>query len=426
MPFDQTSPAQQSTVLAPILKPRLTLPPLQLQTAIERPVSTPEYYHASVGRSPRTLEVIRENGFIFRGEGRLSEAQWQAALDQVTAMNPGTRLRLVGDAVRARWVNDGQPTRLRIVEDCTWDAESKDGSDFIYQNVFSLNDGFTSELVVMHQANNRMLLMLRSHHAVMDGMGVMHFMRELFRALRGEPLLGTNASFSDVDVMQSVGAVRSTSRHIKTSAMTGTPQGMTRGDHWRRIHVGTPRKNLLGHIVAAMVEFAGQYTDLPLLVGVPVDLRRHVPGLLSTANFTNMLLVRIEKGEGAEDFKRKLHGMLEQKMETMYPRILEIFKWLPLSWMDRLVSRNEKNFHNKKALETVVVSNLGKADSSDFSCPGFRTDGMLVVPIPGSIFAGLSGMDDRVELAINIPNVLGSNGRFEAFEKFLQQRLANV
>lgn len=426
MPFDPTSPAQQPTLLAPIFKPRLTLPPLQLQTEIVRPVSTPEYYHASVARSPRTLEVIRENGFVFRGEGRLSAVQWQAALDQVTAKNPGTRLRLVGDAVRARWVNDGQPTRLRIVDNCTWTGESKDDSDFIYQNIFSLNDGFTSELLVMHQPNNRMLLMLRSHHAVMDGMGCMHFMRELFRALRGEPLLGTNAAFSDVDVMQSVGAVRSTSRHIKTSAMTGAPQGMARGDHWRRIYVGAPRKNLLGHIVAAMVEFAGQHTDLPMLVGVPVDLRRHAPGLLSTANFTNMLLVRIEKGEGAEDFKRKLHEMLDQKMETMYPRILEIFKWLPLSWMDRLVSRNEKNFHNRKALETVVVSNLGRADSSEFSCPGYRTAGMFVIPIPGSIFGGLAGMDDRVELTVNIPNVLGSNGRFEAFEKFLQQRLASV
>jgi NRPS condensation-like uncharacterized protein len=278
----------------------------------------------------------------------------------------------------------------------------------------------------MHQANNRMLLMLRSHHAVMDGMGCMHFLRELFRALRGEPLLGTNAAFSDVDVMQSVGAIRSTSRHIKTSAMTGAPQGMTRGDQWRRVYVGGPKKNLLGHIVAAMIEFAGQYTELPMLVGVPVDLRRHVPGLLSTANFTNMLLVRLEKGEGAEDFKRRLHEMLDQKMETMYPRILEIFKWLPLSWMDRLVSRNEKNFHNKKALETVVVSNLGRADSSEFSCPGYRTDGMFVIPIPGSVFAGLAGMDDHVELTINIPNVLSSNGRFDAFEKFLQQRLASV
>ncbi len=426
MPSDPANSAAQAPLLAPVFKPRRNLPPLQQQTEIARPLSTPEYYHASVGRSPRTLDGMREIGFVFRGEGRLSEAQWRAALDQVAAKNPGTRLRLVGDAVRARWVNDGQLPRLRIVEDCSWDGASSEGMDVVYETVLSLNDGFTIELLVMHQPDNRVLLMLRTHHAVMDGMGCMHFMRELFRALRGEPLLGTNASFSDVDAMLSVGAVRSTSRHIKTSAMTGAPQGMARGDQWRRIHVGTPRKNLLGHIVAAMVEFAGQYTEGPMLVGVPVDLRRHVPGLLSTANFTNMLFVRMEKGDGAEAFKQKLHEMLDQKMETMYPRILEIFKWLPLSWMDRLVSRNEKNYHNKKPLETVVVSNLGRADSLDFSCPGYRTDGLLVLPVAGSIFATLAGMDNRVELTMNMPNVLGSNGRFEAFEKFLQQRLANV
>lgn len=426
MPFDPPKPVAPTTVLTPVLKPRCTLPPLQRQSAILRKLSTPEYYHSSVARSSRTLEKIRENGFIFRGEGRVSVERWQAALDQVTAANPGTRLRLVGDAFRARWVNDGQPTRLRIIENCTWNAESSKGSDFIYENVMSLNDGFTSELLVMHQANNRMLLMLRSHHGVMDGMGVMHFMRELFRALRGEPLLGTNAAFSDVDVMTSVGAVRSTSRHIKTVAMTGAPQGMARGDEWRSVYVGAPKRNLLGHVVEAMVKFTGQHSDLPMLIGVPVDLRRHVPGLLSTANFTNMLLVRMEKGEGAEDFKNRLHGMLEQKMETVYPGILEIFKWLPLSWMDRLMSRNEKNYHQRKALETAVVSNLGRCNSVDFSCDGFRMDGMLVIPIAGSIFAGLSGVDDRVELTVNIPCVLGSNGRFDAFEAFLQKHLASA
>lgn len=425
MPFDPPKSVVPVTVLAPVLKPRCTLPPLQRQSEIARPLSTPEYYHSSVARSPRTLEKTRENGFIFRGEGRVSAERWQAALDQVTAANPGTRLRLVGDAFRARWVTDGQPTRLRIVENCTWNAESSKGSSFIYETVMSLNDGFTSELLVMHQPNNRMLLMLRSHHGVMDGMGVMHFMRELFRALRGEPLLGTNAAFSDVDVMTSVGAVRSTSRHIKTVAMTGAPQGMTRGDEWRRVYVGAPRKNLLGHIVEAMVKFAWQHSDLPMSIGVPVDLRRHVPGLLSTANFTNMLLVRMDKGEGAEDFKRRLHEMLDQKMETMYPGILEIFKWLPLSWLDRLVSRNEKNYHQKKALETAVVSNLGRFNSVEFSCDGFRMDGMIVIPIAGSIFAGLAGVDDHVELAINIPSVLASNGRFDAFEAFLQKHLAN-
>ncbi|PTU33016.1 hypothetical protein [Stenotrophobium rhamnosiphilum] len=424
MPFDPPNSVAAPLVLAPVLKPRRTLPPLQRQSEIVRPLSTPEYYHSCVGRSPRTLEITRENGFIFRGEGRISAERWQAALDQVTAVNPGLRLRLVGDGFRARWLNDGQPTRLRIVEDCSWDARSSDGADFVYETVLSLNDGLTSELLVMHQPNNRMLVMLRGHHAVMDGKGAMHFMSELFHALRGEPLLGTNVAFSDVDVMMSVGAVRSTSRHIKTVAMTGMPQGMARGDDWRLLDLGAPQKNMLGRIVEAMVEFTHQHSDLPVSIGVPVDLRRHVPGLISTANFTNMLLVRMEKGEGAEDFKRKLHEMLDQKMETLYPSILDIFKWLPLSWLDRLVSRNEKNYHQRKALETAVVSNLGRFNSVDFSCDGFRMDGMVVVPLTGSVFAGLAGVDDRVELAINIPRVLSSNGRFDAFEAFLKKRLA--
>lgn len=424
MPFGPSESAAPSAALSPVLKPRRVLPPLRQQSEIARPLSMPEYYHACVGSHPRTLEVTREVRIIFRGEGRVSAGRWQAALDQVTSLNPGLRLRLQGNALGARWVTDGQPTRLRVIEDCSWNAESSDGSSFIDETSLSLRGGYASELLVMHQCDNRMLLMLRAHHAVMDGLGGMHFFRELFRALRGEPLLGTNASYSDVDVMQSVGAVRSTSRHIPVVAMTGQPQGMARGDEWRRIHVGPPQKNLLGRVVEVMLEFAARHSDQAMLVAVPVDLRRHVPGLHSTANFTNMLLVRMEKGEGAEDFKRKLHDMLDQKMETMYPRVLDIFKLLPLGWMDLLVSRTDKNYHRRKALETVTISNLGRCRSVEFSCDGFRMDGMIVMPVSGSVFVTLSGVDDRVELAINMPRVLGSNGRFEAFEAFLQKRLA--
>jgi hypothetical protein len=415
MPFDLTDrPASKSR-----------LPPLAPVQRISRPVSMPEYYHASVAASGRTLEVRRENGFCAEGAGQLSAEQWQAALDQVAAHNPGTRLRMIGEGRRARWDSDGLPPRLHMVEHSDWDARSESGADFLYETAFSLTTGPTVELVVVARPDNRSLLVLRSHHAVMDGMGSMHFLHELFRALRGEPLAGTNAAYSDVDLMLSVGAKHSTSRHVKTVSLTGLPQGDDSGDEWRRISLGKPRKNQLGRVAGAVAEFTHRHTDLPVLIGVPVDLRRHAPGLLSTANFTNMLLVRLDKGEGGEQFKQRLKEMLDQKMEAVYPRILGIFKWMSLSQMDRMLSRNPKNYRTKKALETAVISNLGRQDSAALSCPGFNTERMFLIPIKGSAFATMICIGEQVELTINLPRVLASNGRFDAFVDYLMQRLEN-
>lgn len=404
-------------------KPSFTLPPLAPVQQISRPVSMPEYYHASVATSGRTLEVTRENGFCLEGDGQLPAAAWQRALDAVTLVNPGTRLRMVGNGRKARWESDGLPPRLRVMEDCTWDARGDRGVDFLYDTPFPLDTGPTIELVVIHRAENKTLLVLRSHHAAMDGMGCMHFLLELFLALRGEPLVGTNAAFSEVDLMRSVGSKKSTSKHAKTVSMTGLPMGDDRGDEWRRISLGKPKKNQLARIADAVAEFAREHTSLPILIGVPVDLRRHAPGLNSTANFTNMILVTLNPGEGGEVFRTRLKQMLDLKMEAVYPGILDLFKWFSLARLDLMLSRKEGNYRSKKALETAVISNLGRHEAAPLSCDGFAVQRFFVIPIKGSIFFGMACINDEVELTLNIPRVLASHGRFDAFEAHLLKRM---
>jgi len=401
------------------------LPPFSQVSSISRLLSTSEYYHASVGSSFSTLEDPREATFVLRGEGRLNPQQWQGALERAAAVNPGARLRLVGKRRGARWQSDGQPPRLRVLERCDWDAQSNRGAEFIRETPLPLETGPTVELIVAPQSDGRSLVVLRTLHAVMDGGGCLHFLKEIFRALRGETLLGSNAAFSDVDLMRSIGATHSTSRRFKTTWLTGEPEGDEIGDEFRRICLGPPKKNLLARVAAAMAEFAQQRSDLPAVIALPVDLRRHEPSLLSTLNYANLIFVRVEKGEGAEDVRCKLQGMLEQRMDAVCPRFVDIFKILPMPWMDRLVSRTRRTYRKNKPLETALISNLGRSNSAELSAPGFRLQDMAVLALPGSSpFATLVGLDDRVEMMLNMPKVLASNGRFDAFVAHLQRRLA--
>ncbi|MBV8062985.1 MAG: hypothetical protein JOY51_05275, partial [Nevskia sp.] len=404
MPYDQAEPA---------VAQRLPLAPL---SAISRRLSTPEYYHAAIGASRHTLDGPRYTAYFVKADSTLTAQQWQAALDRVAAVHPGTRLRLSGHLWWARWRSDGAPPRLRIIEDCAWDTRSSDGAEFVNATPLDLRGGPSMELVVARLRDGSTLLVLRAHHAVADGMGAVHLLHELFRALRGEPLQGANCAFSDVDLMLDVGATHSTSRHIKTGWLTGDPAGAEMGDEWRRISLGAPGKNLLGRVAAAMAEFAHRRSELPALFAVPVNLRRHRPGLLATTNFSNMLFVKLERGEGAEQFTQRLKEMLAQRMETVYPRILDLFRALPFAWFDRMLSRTPKNYRTKAALETAVISNLGRWDAADFSCPGFRADHAWVWPLGGSCFSTLTCMGDRVELTLNLPRVLSGNGRFDELE----------
>lgn len=401
-----------------------SLPPLQPQPAIERPMSVIEYYHASIGSHPRTLERAREGVFVLEGDSTLTPQQWQAALDAVTAAHPETRMRLYGQRRGTRWRSDAPPPRLRFFDDCTWDGLSEQGSEFIYDPPMSLRDGFSIELSIARRRSGGVFVILRLHHAVMDGNGVLLFLKQLFRALRGEALLGCNAAFSDTQLMASLGVRRSDSRHIKTCWLTGLPQGDARGDTWRRVVLGKPQPQLLPRIAAAMAEFAHRQSTLPALIMVPVDLRRHAPGLNSTGNYASMLLVRLDPGDGPEQFRERLQGMLSQRMEAAWRPQADWLRALPFTWIDRLLSRTDRNYQRQKPMETAAVSNLGRCDPAEYSAPGFTLQAMFGVPWPGSAFSVLVGNGDRVELITGLPRTLASEGRLDAFIDFLRNRIA--
>ncbi len=403
-----------------------SLPPLRQLRTVSRPLSVPEYYHACVGTHPRTLEERRTAVLALRSDGRLDSAQLQTALAQISEVNPGLCLRIERKAGLAYWRSDGPKPRLRTVEDCTWDGASAAGTGFITDEPQSLEDGPCVELINARLRDGGSMLVLRTFHAVMDGGGVLHFFYELFRALRGEPLLGSNAAFSDAELMRSLGVRKTRSRHMRTCGLTGLPLGDEIGDEWRRVLLGPARPHLLALTAQAMAEFAHRHSDLPALIAVPVDLRRHAPGMYSTMNFSNMLLVPLEPGAGADVFRERLAQMLAQRMEVVFPRWLDALRRLPMPWLDLMVSRTPDNYRRRRPMETVVISNLGRLDLEALSCPGFRLRQFLPIPLTGSAFSALVTIDGQAELTINLPKVLASEGRFDALVAHLQSRIGTL
>ncbi len=402
---------------------RAGLLPLQPIDRIDRPVTMPEYYHASVAASRYTLERPREVIVVLRGKGSVSAQQWQAALDAVTAVNPGARLRRAGRLGKSRWVSDGEPPRLRLLDHCDWDGRSERDTDFLTSTRLSLDRGPSVELIVARQPDDHSLVAVRALHAVFDGAGAMHFLLELFRALRGDPLLGTNAAFSDVDLMLSLNTARRSESRDKTCWLTGEPRGRDRGDEFRLLPLGNKAHYLVAKLAIAMAAFARRRSERPVYIAVPVDLRRHRPGLLSTGNFASMLHVRVEQGDGPVQFQARLNAMLAQRLETAYPPWLERFKWLPLSWLDLLLSRTPWNYHRRKPLETAVISHVGNYKSQDLSCAGFSAQQLMVLPLQGTVFTTIAGLDGNYQMMINLPRVLSSEGRFDELMSELRGRL---
>ena len=407
----RSAPSDSLTSLAPL-------------DGVDRPVSTIEYYHASIGTHARTLDPPRKIVAVLEGEHDIPLDRWQSALDAVAAVNPGLRLRLHGERRSARWISDAPAPRVVQLQPVQWNTRSSSGAEFLIERPLSLREAGSVELLLLPRAGDSTLVILHTHHAIMDGAGAMHMLQELFRALRREPLLGSNCAYSDIDLMRQQQVKRSDSKHVKTNWLTGDPSGRESGDDWRRIALGKPQRNQLALVAVALAGFLHRHSELPALIAVPVNLRRHQPGIISTGNYSAMLHVALQRGEGSDAFREKLAALLASRSDAFYPGILDLVRWLPMPWLDRMLSRTPENFHRKRAVETAVISNLGRIDSAQYSAPGFMLKDFFVLPLTGSAFSILTCVDDRVDLILNLPRVLSSNGRFDALEAHLRERFS--
>lgn len=418
------------------------LPALAPVRQIRRPLTVSEYYHAAIGRHPQS-HVSSHDVVIFLegtlGTAGVDQGCWQAALDAVAEVNPGARLRLVGRRQRASWCSDGLPPQLRLIEDCSWSGDSSDGLAALLGERLDLEQGRVAEVIVTRSPQTpeqtqvpeqapTVRVIFRASHAAMDGMGTLHLMQEVFRALRGEPLLGSNATFTDTDLMRH-GPARTVlmDRQARFMSLMGAPQGDERGGLWRRLRVAGPQPNLLPRLAGALVDYGRQHgTGAGLVrIGIPGNLRRHVPELLTTMNFAGMTYVDVACHEdaGIAAIKERLNLLREGNAEMNYRRRFELIRYLPFAWVDRLISVNETNYRTPNLHESAILTVLGSFKKALFSGGGFAAERMCCVPQLENVFVAVSGLQGHFDITVGMPRVLASGGRMAQLCAFLQQAL---
>ena len=424
------------------LAPNLALNRLKLldHAPVERPVSGSEYYHASIGSSGLTLERDRQICFALEGTcaADIPAQVWRDAISKVTQVNQALRMRWKGILGWSRWVNDGPPPQLRMLDHVDWNFNSGEQLEFLDAWPIDLRHGPVVEFIVVRRPGNRLMVLMRTHHAIMDGMGGFHVLCELFRALRGEPLLGSNVTFSDAQLIEALSPPKSPSLRVPTCRLieyadqvNSVNQSVNnpvnkldlQGDAWKRFSLGGGHSRALSKVACAFAALAHKRSSLPALIAVPVDLRRHMPALRSVTNFSSMLVVKLMPGDGPEVFQSRLRELLEAKVELSVARGFNLLRWFPMWLVDVLLGRTRKNFLNKPAMETVLISNLGVVPMENFQGAGFVADDFTCVPIPGNAFAILMQINGDFRVVLGLPKAQLAHFDFEEIGRFLNDKL---
>jgi hypothetical protein len=372
------------------------------------------------------------------GHGALSVAALRTAVSTAAAANPGCRVRLRGVLGWARWADSGIDPEVLEVQASNWDGFSQDNAPFLQQRFAPLQGGPICQLVYVHGDPSR--IVFRASHAAIDGRSIMHFMQEVFRALRAEALLGSPCTLCDRDIMlkfqdkvnlQAIEPLPNTP-HLPIIPCSRPLPGLPRYV-WRAVVLPSIVQNLLPKFAIFLADYARRHSQGSVVFTVPVDLRTLREEVLSLGNLTGYLSVPVAPGDTARDFSRRLSQRTRNYVDCYWPATMDRISWMPIALLSRHLRKSQpKLYQASQGVMSGGLVSMGNYSLSSFSASDF--DAVQLTPIPG--FAGkinVVGINvaEATTVTFAVPESYTLDGQFDALlanfvAKFGKAREGNV
>ena len=350
--------------------------------------------------------------FLIEGEGALDHDRLIEAVGRATAASPGATLRLVGRQL----VEAAGPVPVQVAPDAAFDGDAFSALPHLHRKL-DVTQGPGAEVVVFGSANPRLLI--RVFHGVMDGKGAMAWIENIFRALRGEPLVEAREALTDVALLDRLPAhdrvVPLRPRYRVKPQAPGPEEPVV----WHRFSLPGRQPALLARVAARLAATA---TDATSRFMLPVDMRRHAPDLACTANLTLPIFLDAPRDVDWRHLNGEMIAQLMANAElnraaAAFP-IIHAVPRVPL----RLALAGGLRLLRLSGRfpVTAILSHLGKVDLARLSGGGFEARAFCSLPVhvpfaplalviaeteAGSelVFSARAGHFSRAELAALLP-----------------------
>ncbi len=352
---------------------------------------------------------------VVQGTGTVAFDALVAAVERAAGVHPGARLVLRGVLGGARWVAAGPSPAVRRRPAFVDDAAAWSGPEALGPRL-DPRRGPTCE-VVLHEGE-RPALVFRCHHAVMDARGLLDFVVDVFAALRGEDVAGSDGTVTDTELVQQLAGrrtrplLRGDRRNVlATRAARRSAQGA------RSVVVRRAGQALVARVALALARFATQHHATPTRVMIPVDLRNYAPKLRASGNLTLPLFVDVDAAIGP----RALQAAIVRRLVARDPLRLDPWErlgvWLPLAAI-RLIFGLWTTTHRLRGRfpASVVVSHVVAPPCAQLSAPGFAAAAVFVVPMADHflpLVVAITSVGDDAHLVVTAPRALAGEARLD-------------
>lgn len=374
-------------------------------TTFRRPISTTErMYFPMRDLAPPFLMQL-----VVPGEGDLDPDRLRRAVAHAATVTPGARLVRRG----AEWIDTGTAPAVRVLPGHVLQQTTLE-SDPVLTSPIGPTPETTVEVLLLTGAP--VTLVFRVFHGVMDGMGMVLWVTNVLRALRGEDPVPQLDPVADQELVDRVGAPGKPAAMVpRYRSATGRGRqrpGLARHLlRHRRIDAAGP-----GALARVCALLAAETPGTSRIM-MPVDLRRHDPALRSTANLALPLFLDIESGRDWTWVKEQIKTGLRERRElnqlantriTLVPDPINRGVLHTTNWLGARLGRN---------LASATVSHMGRFTADELAVPGFRPTGLYVLPqhsVAMPLLFGLTEFDGRTDLTVSARNGDGVEARLEA------------
>ncbi|WP_331744267.1 amino acid adenylation domain-containing protein (plasmid) [Streptomyces sp. NBC_01136] len=348
------------------------------QHGYRRAMSAGEWLYA--GLAPRNSNMVQ---YVVEGAGTMDESRLADAVARASEASPGTRLVRDGRHL----VDGGVPPRVRVMEAGSFDARLLDSPAL--RDVLR-SPGATFEVLLFpggvkgpDSAEASVTVVFRASHGVTDARGLMLWIEDVFGVLRGSEPLGAPSTLSRDEFVQDLdlpGGLPPVSRNVAELAWSSPLGRLPRkpsGIVWRRRSVDGSHPAATAKVAAAVAEVYGPDGNGRFLV--PVDLRRHAPGIRSTAWLSQAFVLDVNAGDSWQEVHGHAIKALADGAELAVRTDPKMLKTpLPLIRMfTSAVGRAAVRKNRYSALS--LVTHLGTYDPASFDAGDFKATSLYAL-----------------------------------------------
>jgi hypothetical protein len=358
---------------------------------------------------------------VVTGTGHVDQADLQRAVDRAAAANTAIRVRLRGVLGLSRWVDSGAAPRVRLLPAADWRGDSEQGAPFLLEKLDPLRGGPVADVLIVPCTDGKIRLVFRTVHAAIDGRGLMHWMHEVFRAARGEALLGSHSRLTDLDIQarhahKVVGEAPPPTPCIPVMPASETGRG-TIAYVWRHVVLERNISQLLPKTAVFLACHARRHAEGEVGFTIPLDYRGFRTPEMGLGNLTAYLRLGVPAGATPRGVMGALNDMVRNYADCRERPGIRKIAWVPVGTMVKKLrpAVNGLLYTLNPAMPTGGIVSMGRLTLAAGCYPGFQAE--MIYGIPGTVGklnVVFLNLPDAVSVVFSVPAPYNAEGQLDA------------